>query len=141
MVPPDDARLRPLKVIAVVVALVLLVRWILAATEPPNRELIDLISLLVRVQLTSSLLANALTFAAVILAAAIIPLTVVWALQRAERPPKTAIPETTHDRIQPQAAPKTLDGDGRRADLPAGESARIPESTSQPDRAGNKKRR
>lgn len=137
----NDGRVRPCVLFAGIVALVLMVRWILAATEPPNRELIELVALLVRVQLTSTLVANALTFAAVILAAAIIPLTVVWSIQLAERPTKTTIPETTHASIQPPSAPKALDGESRRADLPAGESVQIPEGTSQPDRAGNQKRR
>jgi len=124
-------------IIAGVIALVLLVRWILAATEPPDRELIDLLSLLVRVQLTSTLLANALTFAAVILAAAIIPLTVVWSVQRAERPPPTTIPENSHAPLQTPVTPRALDGREDRVDLPDVDHAQIPARTARQEKTEN----
>ena len=126
-------------IVAGIVALICLVRWILSATEPPNRELIDLLRLLVRVQLTSSLLANAITFAAVIFAAVLIPLTVVWSLRREERPRPTSIPETPHASIQTPTTPRSLNGDKHRADLPAGDKAQLPARTSQPTTAENSK--
>jgi hypothetical protein len=136
MYPQPDRPLRRLRIIAIIVALVLLVRWIIAATEPPNRQLIELVSLLVHVQMSSTLVANALTFTAVILAAAIIPLTVVWSLQRAERPTRKTNPETTHASIQSPDAPKALDGDSRAA-LPVRGDHEIAARTAEPEKSGD----
>ena len=124
-------------IVAGIVALICLVRWILSATEPPNRELIDLLRLLVRVQLTSSLLANAITFAAVIFAAVLIPLTVVWSLRREEQPRPTTIPETPHASIQTLASPHALDGTEHTAELPADDKAQLPTRTAQPTKTEN----
>ena len=137
MYPPADRRVRLPLIVAGIVALVLLVRWIVAATEPPNRELINLLGLLVRVQLTSTLLANALTFAAVIFAAVLIPLTVVWSLRREEQPRPTNIPEKSHASIQTPASPRALDGTEHIADLPAGDKAQLPARTPQPEKTQN----
>ena len=53
--------------------------------------------------------------AAIIFAAAIIPLTVVWSLH-GERLPKTTTQETTHAAIETPSAPRALDGVADRAD-------------------------